>query len=423
MGEYIRPVTLRGLTGPLRERNFRQLFIAQATSMLGDNIAPIAIAFAVFDLDGSASDLGIVLAARTVAFLLPLIAGGVWADRLQRRHLMIASDVGRCATQGITAALLFTGRAEIWHLVALQAGNGFALAFFRPAASGLVPQVVSSGRLQQANAVLSLSTSLSSIIGPAVAGAVVAIAGSGSAIALDAATFALSALFLLRLRIPRAARGMEPARFVADLADGWRHVISRKWVWVSIAEYALFQFLILSSLFVLGPLISKDQLGGPAAWALIVSALGVGAVVGDLVALTYRPRRRLLVGNLTLLVMAPCLLMLAFPAPLYAIAASAVAAGIAFSLPDTFWNTTLQENIPEEALSRVSSYDWLGSTALRPIGYAIVGPIADVAGVRTTLTATAALLVVSQVPTVAVRALRELQRKDIDHAGPLQEHE
>jgi MFS family permease len=193
--------------GALREPRFRLLWLGQATSTLGDGLLPVALVFAVIEsLDGTATELGLVLAAHTLPLVAFVLIGGVWADRLPRQLVMLASDLVRFAVQATLAILFLTGAAELWQLVALIAVYGSAEAFFQPAATGVVPATVSPQRLQQANAMLGLTRSSAFVIGPAVAGAVVAVTNPGFVFAVDAATFAVSAASLALLRIPRPVR-------------------------------------------------------------------------------------------------------------------------------------------------------------------------------------------------------------------------
>lgn len=402
-------ITSRALSGslrPLRGRSFRLLFASRSISVLGDNVAPIALAFAVFDLNGSASDLGIVLAARAVPLVLFVLAGGVWADRLPRHLLMVATDALRFFTQGALALLLITGNAQMWHLVALSVAHGFASAFYRPASTGLTPQTVPADSLQQANSLLFLSLSFASIFGPIVGGVLVATVGSGWAIGIDALSFGLSALLLVPLRVATPIRAA--ASFFADFRAGWREVRSRTWLWVSILDFAVFQIVVLSAIYVLGPVIADERLGGASAWASIATALGAGLVLGSIVALRYRPSHPLTAAFGIVIAVAPALALLAVAAPTVAIVAAMVPAGASLAIAQTLWSTALQLHVPEHALSRVSSYDWVGSTALRPLGFAAVGPIAALVGLRATLLASAVLIVVLQLAVLCVRDLRRL---------------
>ena len=280
----------------LRERPFRLLFLGQAVSLLGDGMVGVALAFAVLELTGSATDLGIVLAARTVPLVAFLLVGGVWADRLPRRALMVTTDLIRFAAHGAMAALLIAGDPGIWLLAVLAAIAGAASAFFNPAISGIMPAVVSTERLQQANALRGLTEGVGRIAGPALAGVLVVGIGPGWALAVDAATFGISAAFLVRIPMP-AHVPVESHSFLADLRDGWDDFRSRTWLWTTVAS-TTFGNMLFAAYFVLGPLVADVELGGAGAWALIASAFGLGLLVGGLVLLQLDPRRPVLVATL-----------------------------------------------------------------------------------------------------------------------------
>ncbi|HEX6700737.1 MAG TPA: MFS transporter [Gaiellaceae bacterium] len=394
----------------LRERPFRLLFTAQAISTFGDMLVPVALAFAVLDLTGSATDLGFVLTARLLPMVVFMLAGGVWADRLPREALMIGSSLVRLVTQAALGLLLVTGTARIWELVALQVVHGAATAFFRPASTGIVPQTVSPARLQQANALMWGAVGTAGFAGPAVAGVLLAVASPGWALFLDALTFAISAWLLSRLRLP--PREPSPRdTFVADLAAGWREVVSRRWLWASIVVFSVFQLTVLASLSVLGPLVAKRSLGGSSAWALIAAGFGVGSILGNFAALHFRPRRPLLASYSLCAASAPSLFFLAFAIPAPIIACSEVFAGLSIGLAGVLYETTLQQQIPQEAYGRVASWDWMGSTALRPLGLAVMGPLAALVGVRPVLIGSGSLVLASLVALLAVpevRAMRSL---------------
>jgi MFS family permease len=392
--------------GALREREFRLLFAGQSISLLGDGMVPLAISFAVLGLTGSASDVGFVLAARWAPLVALLLIGGVYADRLPRRAVMLAADAVRFAGQGVVAALLISGDARLWHLVVLQAVHGAASGFFSPASTALLPQTVSAGRLQEANALAGLARSTGNIAGPAVAGVLVATVGAGWAIAADAATFAVSALFLAQLRLPMHERAPQQT-FLRDLVAGWNEFRSRTWLWAVVLWAALYNVLVAAAFLVLGVVVADRALGGPSAWALITSVFGFGSLVGGLVALRIRPSRPLVLAVAGALFQAPPLALLAMEAPAGVIAVFAFIAGAAFALFLPLWETTLQREVPPAALSRVSSYDWFGSLAFLPLGYAVIGPIAEQLGVSTTLWLAAAWVLVS---TGAVLALPSVHR-------------
>src|SRR6266571_1114668 len=345
--------------GALAERDFRLLFIGRTISLFGSAFAPIALAFAVVRLTGSPSDLGLVLSAYMLAHLVFLLAGGVWADRLPRHLVMVTSDLASGAAQIAAAVLLLAGAAHTWHLVVLAALRGGASAFFMPASTGLVPQVVSPGRLQQANALLSLSRNSTRIAGVALAGILVATMGPGWALALDGATYGIGALFVGMLKL-QPAEPTEKREFLRELAEGWREFRSRSWLCITIVQFALINAYAIGAFLVLGPFVAQRSLGGATAWGLILAAEAVGMILAGIVALRYRPERPLLVATLAVLTMAPLLALLGLAAPLVVILPAAMVAGVGLELYGVFWDTTLQQPIPDEKLSRVSSYDVLG---------------------------------------------------------------
>jgi MFS family permease len=396
---------------PLRERSFRLMWLAHSTSVIGDQIAPIAVAFAVLDLTGSPSDLGLALAARTLPMVLFVLIGGVWADRMARNRLMLASDLGRFATQGLLALLLLAGAAEIWHVFVLQALNGAATAFYRPAATGLTPSTVSAENLPRANALLAFTNSGAQVLGPVIAGVLVATVGPGWGLAADAGTFALSALFLSRIVLAHRVMAAGTATFLADLRGGWDAVRSRTWLWLIIVLFAVFQILVLATFFVLGPVVADRELGGAAAWAAIMTAWGVGAVAGAVVGLRVDPERPLVACNLIILLVVPPMVLLGVAAPVWIIAVAAAGGGMGMSLAGVIYETAFQRHVPQEVLSRAAAWDWMGSTALRPLGYAAVGPVAVAVGVGVTLQVAGLLTVVLMLGSIAVPAIRLLGRR------------
>ena len=391
----------------LRERQFRLLFTGQIVSLLGDSITGVALAFAVLDLTGSATDLGYVFAAKTIPLVGFLLVGGVFADRLPRRAVMLTADVARFGTQGGVALLILTHNAHIWEIVVLQAISGTASAFFNPASTGLTPMTVSPERLQQANALRGLSMASTGIIGSVISGALVAGVGAGWALALDAVSFAVSAFFLAQLRLPPHVT-LPPQSFLADLHEGWREFSSRTWVWVIVVAASVGN--MMSSVFVvLGALVAKQSLGGAGAWAGILASLGIGSLIGGVVALRIHVRRPLFFGASALAFLPLPIALLALRAPIFVIGGGALLAGIGNMIFNSLWETSLQQHVAPAALSRVSAYDWFGSLAFQPIGLVIAGPMAATIGVSTTLWIAAAGSLTVAALSVATPSVRRLE--------------
>jgi predicted MFS family arabinose efflux permease len=408
---------LREASAALRERDFRLLFLARTASLLGSSFAPVALAFAVLDdLGGSPTELGVVLAAQWIPQILLTLVGGIWADRLPRHLVMVGTDLTMFAVQATVAALLLTGSAELWHLLVLQAVRGSADAFFWPAAAGLTPHVVSEGRLQEANALLRLSNSMTRIVGAAAAGVVVAAVGSGWALAFDATTFLASAAFLVRLRLPRTLEA-KAQDLLRELREGWDEFRSRTWLW-AIVLAASFGNLGFVAVIVLGPAIADRDLGGAAAWGAIVSSEAGGFFLGGLLSLRIRPERPLVAALLGILLAGPFYALLAVAAPLPVIMAAGVVAGVGIEVFGVLWDTALQQHVPRDRLSRVAAWDQLGSFIVIPIGLTIVGPIADAIGLTQALLVFTAVVLSSNALALLSRDVRTLRRVEAGEEAP-----
>ena len=391
----------------LRDGAFRRLLGAAAISWFGDRMVNVALAFAVIGIGGSASDIGIVLAARSAALVASLLLGGVVADRVSRRAIMVWADVSRLLTQGVLAGLVIAGSADVWTIALLSGLTGIATGFFNPASTGLLPLIVPPERLQQANGVRATAMSAGEIGGPVLAGVLVAAFGAGWALAFDAASFAVSALLLVGVRVPERA-GRAAASFWADLREGWTTFTATTWVWTFVL-WASLANVTFGAWNVLGPVIADTDLGGPAAWGAINAALGVGALIGAIAAIRQMPRRPILAAGLTGLTVMPPLALLAAGAHAVPIAIGAFVFGIGMMFGNATWESALQRHIRPEALSRVSAYDWFGSFAFAPVGLAIWGPIAAAVGVSEALWISAGVSLVSTIALLTVRDVRRLQ--------------
>lgn len=368
-----------------------------------------ALAFAVLDVTGSKADLGYVLAARSVPQVVFLLAGGVWADRLPRHLVMVGSNVASGASQAALAGLLLTGSAHLTELIALSAVNGTSSAFFFPASIGIIPQTVSATLLQSANALLRLGLNASYIGGAALGGVVVAVSSPGWAIAVDAGTFFVAGALTAAMRLPPGLR-MEGSSFFAELGHGWREFSSRPWLWAIVLQFSVVNAAANGAESVLGPAVAKAHLGGAAAWGSVLAASSIGLIAGGMAMLRLRPNRMLLWATLGIFLMPLFPLALAFPLALPLVIGAAFVAGIGIELFGVLWDTTIQQEIPGEALSRVSSYDALGSFALMPVGFAASGAIAAAVGTRATFFGTATLIAGATAFVLLVRDVRTLER-------------
>jgi MFS family permease len=393
----------------LREAGFRRLFAARLISMFGSAMTPIALPFAVLDdLAGKASQVGLLVAAGSLTQVAMQLFAGALADRGSRRRQMIGADLLAAAAQAAMALLVLTGRATFAELVALHALCGVAFALHFPASVGLVPLVVPRERLQAANALLSIAQASAFAAGATAGGIAVAAAGAGAALAIDAGTFAASAALIAGLR-PSAQTRSAGASLLHELRDGWREFTAHTWLWAIVLQFTFMLMAFFGAWAVLGPVVAKQSLGGAASWGWIAGANGFGLIAGGVVALRAHFARPMRTAALCCLLNALVPLLLAVPAPLPAIAAAAFLAGVGGEIFSVLWNTALHTRVAPEALSRVSSYDVLGSIALVPIGEALAGVGAERLGTQSALLLCAAGIVLPTLAVLGVRDVRELR--------------
>lgn len=400
---------MRPALAPFRSQPFRLLFGGRLADNVANAITPIALAFAVLDLGGSPTVLGLVLAARTLPMVLFVLFGGVLADRLPRHLVLVAANAVSAGTQALVAVLLLTDVAELWQLAAIEAVNGMSSAFMMPASSGLTPSTVAGDQLQPANALLRLGHNFSFVTGSAAGGALVAVSGSGWAFAVDAVLFAVAAVLLARIRLPYTARVQSTV--LADLREGWSEFRSRTWLWVVVASFAFVNAAWSGATNALGPVVADESIGR-AAWGLVLASLTAGMFVGGLFALRSRWERPLFAGMCAVLLQVPVLLVLGLQPRTVPLMLCALVAGFGLETFTVAWDVSMQSNIPADRLSRVYAYDWFGSLVFIPVGLAVAGPLADHVGVDATIVGAALLITLVTTVALAVPGVRHLRRVD-----------
>lgn len=403
------------------EPQYRLLFGSQVLSVLGDRVTMVALPFAVLASGGDVGGVALVSAAQFLPFVLLALPAGVWADRWNRKWILVGSDLVRLLCQVTAAGLLLSGRAEVPHLAAIAAVYGAADAFFAPAFSGLLPTTVSPVNIQPANALRGLSFSFGSIVGPVLAGVLIAtLGGPGGALLFDAVTFAVSIGLLLPLRPGQAdALGEEDPvastdHFLASLRQGWGEVRSRSWVLAFLGGLASYHVVVLPSIFVIGPVLMSEELDGARSWVIVTVGFGIGSVLGDLIFLRWRPPYALRVASLMLIGASCQAAFIGSGLSAWGIGALEVLAGICVTGAFTLWETSLGEHIPDRALSRVSSYDYLVSTGLIPLGNLLAGLVSGAVGLRPTLLGMTAVGVAAALAVAAVPGVRRLPRPATD---------
>jgi MFS family permease len=405
---------------PVWSRDFALFFVARAVARLGDTMLPVALAAGLLRHGYGAGAVGLAMAATAAAFAGLVVFGGVIADRFSTRKLMIGADLVRLAAQSLAAALFFSGHVVLWEICAIGFVNGVAGAVFQPGVASTVPRLASD--IQGANGAIRVAESGAQLAGPALAGVLVGLASPGGVFAAHAATYGVSALCLVVLRLPPPAPRVRSARsagaaFRADLVEGWREFRARTWLWGVIAIWCLYMIAVWGPTV---PLVAADVVGehGPRVYGLVNSALGAGTVVGGVLALRLRPRRMLRAGALALFAFAafPAAVGAGFGPP--AMAAGAAVAGAGLSFWGVMWATTVQTQVPADVLNRIHAYDVAGSLAMMPVGQALAGPAASALGTRHVLLAAGVTSVVVSAALLAVPAVRDLVRVEAAPAGP-----
>ncbi len=400
----------------LRHRDYRFLWLAQSSSVIGDNIVLVALALFVVGKTGSATDLGLVLAAQSLPLVTFLLVGGVWADRLPRHLVMIATDLVRFALHALLAVLIFSGDVQIWEVVVIEMLFGAAEAFFRPAANGLLPQTVPESDIQQATALTTMSENVAGFAGPALATALVLGAGAGWAFALDAATFLLSAAFLTQVRPRRrglrdgVASETERGSVWEAIRVGAREVRAHAWVWATLASFCVALFCGVAPWFVLGPGVAREQYGHISVYGFAEASLGLGTIVGSLIGLGWRPRFPMRLAMIAALLWPVAGILFAAGVTLVVVVPATVIGGVGVALFDVWWLTALAERIPPGKLSRVTSYDWMVSLGLLPIGFVVAGPLANALGAVDVMLGGLTLAIVAFALGLLPRETRMLER-------------
>jgi MFS family permease len=402
--------TPRRWLAPLRERRFRLFFVGQLSSLAGTGMVGVALTFAVIYSGGKAAQVGFVLAAGVVPMVLIALAGGAVADRFNRRAVMLGADVLRILSQGTLAALILSGRAELWHLVLLAAITSVGDGFFRPATSGLIVECVSDENRQGAIALNELAAHIAFTLGPAASAALVAFWSPGIAIAIDAGTFAVNGICLSLLKPPHRT-GEDRPTLLSQLREGWRQFASRPWIWAVLLQFSVFSVLVCGPYRVLGPILTNLHFGGPTSWGFIQSGLGAGAVLGGVVMLRRRfkwPMRAAVIGTLA---WAPVAAAFGFPSPpLAALVCLSFLAGLGMSVFDISWQTSIQNHVPQANLSSVSAYDLMLTMGSISAGLAAAGPLADWMGASTLLAVGSVTQIATCLALLASPNIRNLPR-------------
>lgn len=400
----------RAVTSPFELPAFRWFFTGRLVSLLGSAMTPVALSLAVLNASNNVADMGAVLTANTIPLIVFTLAGGIAGDRFSRRTVLLLSNLGAGLTQAAVAYLLISGTYHLPSLILLEIVNGTMAAFTNPALRGIVPDIVGKPQMQKANSALGSARNAAKILGPTAAAVLVATVGGGWAISVDAATYFFAVVCLARLTLT----GSPPARKgspLADLRAGWTEFRSRTWVWSVVASFGFANYVQVGIWTVLGPLIAKDRIG-ETSWGVVLSIRAAGVLVMALVMYRVVVTRLLPLAQSCVALVALPLIALGLQTDVYWLAATAFVAGIVTGLYGIAWETSLQEHVPKDMLSRVSSYDNLGSFIAIPAGQLSAAPLAAAFGAsRVALVGGFLYVILALLPltTSSVRNLRHAQ--------------
>ena len=398
----------------LAHKYVKRLFIARFVSNFGNGMGPIALAFGILALpNGSANMLGLVLGTTTVIFLLMAPFGGVIADKYGRARMVGLTDMAAGLVLFIQVAYFATGDVPLWVLLLTNGFFGLMWGIFWPAFTGVIPAVLPEAGLQKGNALNAFVTNAGVILGAAVAGILIELFGVAFTLAIDAASFFISGLMIFTFRhlTPRAEHSENT--MLDDLLHGWRVFLSFRWIVIIVAAFSFIVMCWAAAENVLGPLIALEHFNGPKSWSFVISAESAGLIVGSLIAIKVKPKfpmRFLMLSSFTITFY---IWSLAKPQSLLLIAFGAFLFGITLDLWGTLWNTALQRKVPRESLSRVASFDAMGSMMFRPIGLAIAAPLSTLVGIENFLQIMAAITVVAIVLPLFDPQVRNMSYEDL----------
>jgi len=398
----------------LAHKYVKRLFIARFVSNFGNGMGPIALAFGILALpNGSANMLGLVLGTTTVIFLLMAPFGGVIADKYGRARMVGLTDMAAGLVLFIQVAYFATGDVPLWVLLVTNGFFGLMWGIFWPAFTGVIPAVLPEAGLQKGNALNAFVTNAGVILGAAVAGILIDVFGVAFTLAIDAASFFFSGLMIFTFRhlTPRAEHSENT--MLDDLLHGWRVFLSFRWIVIIVAAFSFIVMCWAAAENVLGPLIALEHFNGPKSWSFVISAESAGLIVGSLIAIKVKPKfpmRFLMLSSFTITFY---IWSLAKPQSLFLIAFGAFLFGITLDLWGTLWNTALQRKVPRESLSRVASFDAMGSMMFRPIGLAIAAPLSTLVGIENFLQIMAAITIVAIVLPLFDPQVRNMTYEDL----------
>ncbi|HMI23493.1 MAG TPA: MFS transporter [Streptosporangiaceae bacterium] len=406
-------------------RDFRLLLTDRLIAPASVGFSIVGVSFAVLKATGSAADLSYVLAAQIAPSLVFALLGGVAADRFPPQRVIVAANLLMALGEGTFGLLALTSSPPLWAMIGLEAITGTGVAIFYPASQALLPRLVPRDLLQEASAISRLVMNVGQMAGAALAGLLVAAAGAGWALVLCGIGMISTIPMLLAIRGSRPVTGQEATAagpdaagrsMLTELREGWSEFRSHTWLWVIVAQFCVVMMAWYGAFSVLGPVVAREHLGGPAAWGAITAADAFGLIAGGLAALRFTPRRPMLFVVLTGGAVAISPLSLAMVLPLPAVCLASFGLGVFVEMMMVQWTVTMARNIPPDKLARVSSYDVLGSVMAMPAGALIAGPLGTAIGAARAQYAAAAVIVIASALALIPRDVRTFRSDDAARA-------
>jgi MFS family permease len=396
----------------LWNRDFRLYFTARLVSLLGDSMLPVALLYGVVSLGYGTTGVGLVLAAQVLPFAAFVLFGGVLADRFTPQRMMVGADAARFVLQAIAATAFATGHPALWLLMGLSGLSGVATAAFQPGLASVITQV--SDDLQRANAVTRVAEAMATLGGPAIAGLLIAVSGVPVVLAADSATFAVSGVCLLMLRLAPMVRTATQESTWRNLVEGWHEFRIRTWMPSVILAWIVLGITVWGPIRPLATILVTDR-HGASGLGLMWTAFGAGGVLGGLAGVRFRPRHPLRAGAAGLLAWSAWPLVLAAGLPLPQVCVGAALGGATSAFWGVMWSTSVQTHVPAAVLNRISAYEIAGSLIAFPIGQALAGPVSDAVGTSHALYASAAILVAVLITMLCVPAIRHLGARPVEN--------
>jgi len=387
---------------------YRLFWLSTTIFVLGASAFPIALAVTIIDQGGSATTLGLILGSRILASVIGAPFAGVWTDRLPRKQVMIAADLGRAA---IVFSMVFLSGPSTPHIFLGLAVflMGIGDAFGAASAGAIMPSLVPDEKLPAANVARNIVVRTATIIGPGIGGVSVALIGGRLTFLITAFTFALGTYFLNQIKEEIESEPKERESFLTEMREGLRTVIEIPWIGAMIFMVSFQLMVVLAAETVLLPIITKREFASNTPFALSAAAFSIGSIISALLCIKIKVKHQGQVSILVWMIVIVSPLALAFPVSGWLIIVAYFIAGFSVGPWEAWWSSAVQREVPQHLQGRVFSIDHMGSTALMPLGMALVGPAANYFGERNLLIGASIFHVLMGISVMRIPGVRDMK--------------